>query len=59
MSSNDLDDLPDGTWFATLELAAQKFIDKFNLPRWVDNNSAAHQYLRMKAGRTSTKDNNA
>ena len=46
MEANDFYDLPDGAWFANLETAAQKFIDKHHL-RFADNNSAAHQYLRM------------
>lgn len=55
MSANDFDDVPDGAWFATLETAAQEFIDKFKLPSYVNNNSAAHQYLRMKSGREQQK----
>lgn len=47
MEAHDFDDLSDGAWFATLETAAQQFIDKHRL-RFADNNSAAHQYLRMQ-----------
>lgn len=46
MQAHDFDGMPDGAWFATLETAAQQFIDKNHL-RFADNNSAAHQYLRM------------
>jgi hypothetical protein len=46
MDAHDHDDMPDGAWFATLETAAQQFIDKHKL-RFACNNSAAHQYLRQ------------
>ena len=46
MEARDNDDLPDGAWWATLELAAEEFIRKHHL-RWMDCNTVAHQYLRM------------
>lgn len=49
MEVHDHDDLPDGAWFATLEQAAQQFMDDHGLnKRWMCNNDAAHQYLRFK-----------
>lgn len=46
MQEADNDDLPDGAWFAVLEDAAQRFIDKHRL-QFADNNTAVHQYLRL------------
>lgn len=46
MAAHDFDSMSDGAWFATLETAAQEFIDKHRL-KFACNNSAAHQYLRM------------
>ena len=46
MDANNLDSMPDGAWFYTLETAAQEFIDSNNL-KFADNNCAAHQYLKM------------
>lgn len=48
MAAHDMDELPDGAWFAVLEDAAQTFIDQHKL-RHACNNSAAHQYLRLAA----------
>jgi hypothetical protein len=46
MVSHDFEQMSDGAWFATLETAAQQFIDKHRL-KFACNNSAAHQYLRL------------
>ena len=43
MEAHDFDDMPDGAWFATLESAAQQFMDQHKLKGC--NNDAAHQYL--------------
>lgn len=51
MDAHDFDDLPDGAWFAVLEDAAQQFIDTNRLGK-ACNNSAAHQYLRLKEPKT-------
>lgn len=47
MDAHNMDDLPDGAWFQVLEDAAAEFI-KRNRLRFVDENTATHQYLRMK-----------
>lgn len=46
MVAHDFEHMSDGAWFATLETAAQEFIDKHRL-KYADNNSATHQYLRI------------
>jgi hypothetical protein len=46
MVSHDFEQMSDGAWFATLEAAAQEFIDKHRL-KFACNNSATHQYLRI------------
>lgn len=48
MDEADLDDLPDGAWFAVQEEAAQQFIDGHNL-KFADATSAVHQWLRLKS----------
>lgn len=50
MAAHDFDSMSDGAWFATLEDAAQRFIDKHRL-KFACNNSAAHQYLRLQEAR--------
>lgn len=52
MKAHDFDNLNDGAWFATLENAAQDFIDRYRL-KFACNNTATHQYLRL----SSNKDN--
>lgn len=47
MQAHDLDDLPDGAWFANLEAAAQQFMDTHQLTEpWMCNNTATHWYLQ-------------
>ena len=46
MDAMNLDDMPDGAWFAILEDTAQNFIDEHGL-KYADSNDATHQYLRM------------
>lgn len=49
MAEHDMDDLPDGAWFAVLEEAAGCFMRKHGLTfPWQCPNTATHQYLRMK-----------
>lgn len=48
MAAHDRDELPNGAWWATLELAAEEFIRKHHL-RWMDCNTVAHQYINMVA----------
>ena len=50
MEAHDIADLPDGAWFANLEAAAQAFMDANGLTqKWMCNNDAAHQYLKLKS----------
>lgn len=49
MEPHDLDDLPDGAWFANLEAAALRFIQRNGL-KWADENDAVHQYLKLTQG---------
>lgn len=49
MEAHDFDSMSDGAWFATLESAAEDFIDKHRL-KHADRNDAAHQYIRMIGG---------
>ena len=51
MEAHDFDDMPDGAWFATLENAAQQFMDSHKLKGC--NNTAAHQYLSAAAGEST------
>jgi hypothetical protein len=51
MEAHDLDDLPDGAWFAVLEQAAESFIKEHKLKR-CDENDLAHLYLRLHSGET-------
>jgi hypothetical protein len=49
MDAHDIEDLPDGAWFANLEAAAQKFMDTHGLTqKWMCNNDATFQYLEIK-----------
>ena len=48
MAAHDFDDMSDGAWFATLETAAEQFIEKHNLNSCP--NDAAHWYLRVGTG---------
>ncbi|MGV0128885.1 hypothetical protein [Burkholderia gladioli] len=48
MAAHDFDDMPDGAWFATLETAAEQFIEQHGLR--ADANDAAHWYLRVGTG---------
>jgi len=44
MEAFNMDDLPDGAWFAVLEEGAEKFGKKFNLKN-LDTNDAVIQFL--------------
>lgn len=50
MDGAELDDLPDGAWFAVQEEADQQFIDGHNL-KFADANSAVHQWHRLKGAK--------
>lgn len=43
MEAHDFADLADGAWFATLETAAEQFLDKHKIR--LDRNDAAHMFL--------------
>lgn len=48
MAAHDDDTLPDGAWWARLEEGAAAFMKKHHLNQsWHDQNSAAHQYIRL------------
>lgn len=47
MDAAELDELPDGAWWAVQEEAAQAFIDMHRL-KYADANCAAHQWVRLK-----------
>lgn len=54
MSVFDDDDMPDGAWFAYLELGGEQFIQKHKLQH-CDGNDAAHQYIAYKADQQEKK----